>query len=58
MSYFINPAHPELIFFGESQEADAWIKANVTGAERHPAAVVDPTPPTEVHPGVLRYLAP
>ena len=56
MSYYVG-LHPDLIYFGESAEADRWIEKNVEDAYRLPGAQVDLSiPPTEIHPGVLRYL--
>jgi len=54
MSYFVT--NGPLVYFGESSGADQWIKRNIKIAQESSAVALEPLPPTEVHPGVLRYL--
>ena len=56
MSYYTVPDSP-CIYFGQSLGADQWIEKNVEGAARTRAVKLTPTPPVELAPGVLRYVA-
>ena len=57
MAYYVTDNAPDLTWFGASSGADRWIEQNIKGAKRAPGTKVDLSiPPTEVHPGVTRYV--